>query len=97
MKRYRRKCDEHRTLTSTRVAVRISHAHIVLGMEVTEGSAKIRSAGPSDVEEDYALPIRAGVIPIQTQVGPLIPDRRNLDGFEIPEHIANFQRNRGTG
>ena len=39
-------------------------------MEVTEGSAKIRSAGPSDVEEDYALPIRAGVIPIQTQVGP---------------------------
>ena len=97
MKRYWRKCDEHHTLSSTRVAVRISRAHIVLGMEVTEGSAKIRSAGPSDVEEDYALPIRAGVIPIQTQVGPLIPDRRNLDGFEIPEHIANFQQNRGTG
>lgn len=78
-------------MSSTRVAVRISRAHIVLAIEVTEGSAKIRSAGPSDVEEDYALPIRAGVIPIQTQVGPLIPDWRNLDGFEIPEHIANFQ------
>jgi hypothetical protein len=97
VKRYWRKCDEHHTSSSTRVAVRISRAHIVLAIEVTEGSAKIRSAGPSDVEEDYALPIRAGVIPIQTQVGPLIPDWRNLDGFEIPEHIANFQQNRGTG
>lgn len=65
-------------------------ATMVLGMEITEGSAKIRTGGPSDEEDDYALPIWAGVIPLRTDVGAPSPDPRNLEGVEVPEHVTQF-------
>lgn len=66
-------------------------ATTVLGMEITEGSAKIRTGDPSDDEVDYALPIWAGVIPVRTVVGEPIADPRNLEGVEIPGHVSSFQ------
>ncbi|WP_320177932.1 pyridoxamine 5'-phosphate oxidase family protein [Roseovarius pacificus] len=66
-------------------------ATTVLGMEITEGSAKVRTGHPGDDEEDYALPIWAGVIPVQMQVGDPIPDPRNLDGVEMPDHVTGFR------
>lgn len=66
-------------------------ATMVLGMEIAEGSAKIRTGDPSDDEEDYALPIWAGVVPVHMQVGDPIPDARNLDGVEVPDHVRNFR------
>lgn len=66
-------------------------ATTVLGMEITEGSAKIRTGGPKDDEEDYALPIWAGVIPLETRVAPLQPDERNLPGIEPPAHLTTFR------
>ena len=66
-------------------------ATTVLGMEIAEGSAKIRTGDPSDGEEDYALPIWAGVIPIHTIVGAPIADPRNLEGLEVPDHVTSFQ------
>lgn len=75
--------------------LRLDHAQdikatMVLGMEITEGSAKIRTGGPSDEEDDYALPIWAGVIPLRTDVGAPSPDPRNLEGVEVPEHVTQF-------
>lgn len=66
-------------------------ATTVLGMEITEGSAKVRTGHPGDDEDDYALPIWAGVIPVQMQVGDPIPDPRNLDGVEMPGHVTGFR------
>jgi len=66
-------------------------ATTVLGMEITEGSAKIRTGMPKDDEEDYALPIWAGVIPLETRVGPLQPDPRNLPGIEPPAHLTGYR------
>ncbi|MEM8729982.1 MAG: pyridoxamine 5'-phosphate oxidase family protein [Pseudomonadota bacterium] len=66
-------------------------ATMVLGMEITEGSAKIRAGGPNDEEPDYALPIWAGVVPVQMRVGAPIPDPRNLDGVAMPDHVADFR------
>ncbi|WP_371171383.1 pyridoxamine 5'-phosphate oxidase family protein [Aliiroseovarius sp. 2305UL8-7] len=66
-------------------------ATTVLGMEIAEGSAKIRTGGPSDDEADYALPIWAGVIPVHTTVGAPIADARNLEGLEIPDHVTLFR------
>ena len=65
-------------------------ATMVLGMEITEGSAKIRTGGPSDDEDDYALPIWAGVIPLRTEIGAPSPDPRNLERVETPEHVTRF-------
>lgn len=66
-------------------------ATTVLGMEITEGSAKIRTGMPVDDDEDYALSIWAGVIPLETRVGPLQPDPQNLPGVEPPAHLTDYR------
>jgi uncharacterized protein len=63
-------------------------ATTVLALPLTEASAKIRSGPPKDDEEDYALPIWAGVIPIKMQVLHPVDDRRNLEGILPPDHVT---------
>jgi nitroimidazol reductase NimA-like FMN-containing flavoprotein (pyridoxamine 5'-phosphate oxidase superfamily) len=63
----------------------------VLSLPISEASAKVRDGGPIDDEEDYALPIWAGVIPVKQVVGDLIPDPRNLPDVEPPAHITDFR------
>ena len=65
-------------------------ATTVFGMEIDEGAAKVRSGPPKDDEEDYDLPLWAGVIPTRMETLAPVPDPRNLDGVEMPEHVAKF-------
>ena len=51
-------------------------ATTVLALPIHEVSAKVRTGPPIDDEEDYLLPIWAGVVPIQTRVGEPMPDDR---------------------
>ena len=46
----------------------------VMAMELVEVSAKTRSGGPVDDEEDYALPVWAGVVPLKIESGEPIED-----------------------
>lgn len=66
-------------------------ATTVLGMELKDVSAKVRSGPPGDDEEDYALPIWAGVIPLQTIVGEAMPCPRLIPGVGMPEHVKQFR------
>lgn len=66
-------------------------ATTVLGMKIDEGASKVRAGQPGDDDEDYALPIWAGVLPIRTEFLAPDPDPRNLDGVEMPDHIRNFR------
>lgn len=59
----------------------------VLALPVEEASAKVRSGAPIDDEEDYALPVWAGVVPIATQIGTPIRDARMLP--DVPEIDLN--------
>jgi nitroimidazol reductase NimA-like FMN-containing flavoprotein (pyridoxamine 5'-phosphate oxidase superfamily) len=63
-------------------------ATTVLALPLTEASAKIRSGPPKDDEEDYVLPIWAGVIPMKTQVLQPLDDPRNLKGILPPDHAT---------
>jgi nitroimidazol reductase NimA-like FMN-containing flavoprotein (pyridoxamine 5'-phosphate oxidase superfamily) len=47
----------------------------VLAVPLAEASAKVRTGGPLDKEEDLDLPVWAGVIPITTVRGTPIEDR----------------------
>jgi nitroimidazol reductase NimA-like FMN-containing flavoprotein (pyridoxamine 5'-phosphate oxidase superfamily) len=47
---------------------------LVLALPLTEASAKTRSGPPLDDDEDYALPVWAGVIPISIVRGAPIRD-----------------------
>jgi uncharacterized protein len=61
-------------------------ATTVLSLPLSEASAKIRTGGPKDDDEDYALPIWAGVVPVGLHIGAPINDPRNLAGILPPEH-----------
>jgi hypothetical protein len=71
-------------------------ATTVLRFEIAEASAKVRAAGVSDEEEDYALPVWAGVLPLTLVSGPPMPDPRSLPGIEVPAYVANYSRPRTT-
>ncbi len=53
----------------------------VLALPLSEVSAKVRTGGPIDDDEDYSLPIWAGVVPIRTTVGDPAADARALPGI----------------
>jgi nitroimidazol reductase NimA-like FMN-containing flavoprotein (pyridoxamine 5'-phosphate oxidase superfamily) len=48
----------------------------VLALPLDEVSAKVRTGGPIDDEEDYSLPVWAGVLPVHPQFGEPAPDAR---------------------
>ena len=48
----------------------------VVAVRIEEATAKIRTGGPEDYEEDYALPVWAGVVPIRQMYDDLIDDAR---------------------
>jgi nitroimidazol reductase NimA-like FMN-containing flavoprotein (pyridoxamine 5'-phosphate oxidase superfamily) len=62
-------------------------ATTLLWMPLDEVSAKIRTGGAVDDEEDYGWPCWAGVLPIQAGVGPPEPDARLMPGVEQPRYL----------
>lgn len=65
-------------------------ATTVIGMEIEEASAKMRAAGVGDDEDDYALPIWAGVIPVRTVIGPPEACPRLLPDVPVPDGLSDF-------
>jgi hypothetical protein len=59
----------------------------VLALPIEEASAKVRTGGPIDDEEDYALHVWAGVVPVETKIGTPIGDARMLP--DVPEIDLN--------
>ena len=58
---------------------------VVLALPLEEVAAKVRTGPPADDEEDYALPIWAGIVPIHTQLGEPVADGRVLPGVKTVE------------
>ena len=64
----------------------------VLELPLVEASAKVRTGPPIDDEEDYALPMWAGVVPLKLEAGTPINDPRLPEGIEVPEYARNYER-----
>ena len=67
-------------------------ATAVLAIPIEEASAKIRTGGPLDDEEDYALPAWAGVIPLVNQPLAPEPDVRLAAGISAPAYVTAYAR-----
>jgi uncharacterized protein len=65
-------------------------ATMILGMELNEVSAKVRTGPPGDDEEDYAMPIWAGVVPVRQVFDAAVPCPRQMPGVGIPEHVKQM-------
>jgi len=55
-----------------------------LALPLDEVSAKVRTGPPIDDEEDYALPIWGGVVPVVQTFGEPMPDARVMPGITAP-------------
>jgi nitroimidazol reductase NimA-like FMN-containing flavoprotein (pyridoxamine 5'-phosphate oxidase superfamily) len=68
-------------------------ATTVLKLPIEEASAKIRTGGPVDDEEDYEMNVWAGVLPIKLTPGEPVDDARLKDGLEVPNCVSGYDRN----
>jgi hypothetical protein len=64
----------------------------VLRLPLDEASAKVRTGPPLDDEEDYALPVWAGVVPLKLVAAEPINDPRLPDDIPVPDYAAHYKR-----
>jgi nitroimidazol reductase NimA-like FMN-containing flavoprotein (pyridoxamine 5'-phosphate oxidase superfamily) len=71
-------------------------ATTVLAIPLEEVSAKLRTGPPIDDEEDYALPVWAGVLPLDLAPRPPISDDRLPRDVAVPYYVREYSRKRGA-
>ena len=69
-------------------------ATTVIKMTIDEASAKVRAKTVADDEEDYALPLWAGVIPVAQIVGAEEPCPRLIPGVARPDNLSAYRPGR---
>ncbi|MET0621685.1 MAG: pyridoxamine 5'-phosphate oxidase family protein [Pyrinomonadaceae bacterium] len=72
-------------------------ATTVVALPLAEASAKVRTGPPIDDDEDYALPVWAGVLPLSVEPGEPVPDPRLPEQTPLPDYVERFdlaERNR---
>ncbi len=63
---------------------------LVLSLPISEASAKVRTGGPADDEEDYAMPVWAGVLPLRLTPQEPVADERLAAGIEVPDYVRRY-------
>jgi nitroimidazol reductase NimA-like FMN-containing flavoprotein (pyridoxamine 5'-phosphate oxidase superfamily) len=63
---------------------------LVVSIPIDEASAKVRTGPPLDDEEDYALNVWAGVLPLRLTPSTPIADPRLPSGIEVPMYALDY-------
>jgi nitroimidazol reductase NimA-like FMN-containing flavoprotein (pyridoxamine 5'-phosphate oxidase superfamily) len=67
-------------------------ATAVLAVPLTEVSAKVRNGPVGDEEEDYQLPVWAGILPLEMVPGAPEPDGLLPGDLAVPAHVSGWRR-----
>jgi uncharacterized protein len=67
-------------------------ATTVLSLPLQEVSAKVRTGPPLDDEEDYELPVWAGLIPLRLAAETPVPDPRLTQEIAAPDYATDYRR-----
>ncbi|MDQ4108420.1 MAG: pyridoxamine 5'-phosphate oxidase family protein [Actinomycetota bacterium] len=65
---------------------------LLLALALDEASAKVRTGPPKDYDDDIALPIWAGVLPLHTQTGDPDPSPDLAAGIDVPPSVTGYHR-----
>lgn len=65
---------------------------LVVRLDLNEVSAKIRAGPPQDDEEDYGLPLWAGVVPVELTFGEPVPDSALEGDVATPNYLVGYDR-----
>jgi len=68
----------------------------VLALPLLEVSAKVRTGPPKDDEEDMAIPVWAGELPLRITAGSPVDDPRLLAGISPPAYVTSYSRQTQT-
>src|SRR6266540_4128324 len=68
------------------------HATRVVSIKIDEASAKVRLGPPVDEQEDYLLPVWAGILPLQEVPFLPVQDELQSQGLVLPKYIAQYSR-----
>ena len=63
----------------------------VIAMTIESASAKVSAGMPEDEDEDYAIPVWAGILPLTSRFGDLQADDRVLEGIEPSAVVRALQ------
>jgi len=63
----------------------------VIAIEIESASAKISTGMPDDEEEDYEIPIWAGILPLKTVFTTLQSDERLIEGVEPSDVVRAME------
>jgi nitroimidazol reductase NimA-like FMN-containing flavoprotein (pyridoxamine 5'-phosphate oxidase superfamily) len=66
----------------------------VVALPLDEASAKVRTGPPKDDEDDYALPVWAGELPLRLEPFEPAADPRLAPGIAPPPHVTGWRRGR---
>lgn len=69
----------------------------VVWLPLDEASAKLRTGAPKDDEEDYALSVWAGELPLVLMPQPPVADPRLAAGTPLPAHVSGWRRDPRRG
>ena len=65
----------------------------VLALPISEASAKVRTGPPVDDEEDYAMNVWAGVLPLTVEANEPVPDPRiSSEVKEVPQYLRDYSK-----
>jgi len=65
-------------------------ATLVVSIPIDSASAKVRTGGPIDDDEDYSLDVWAGVVPIKQKFMAAEPDEKLKEGIAMPEYLRDY-------
>ncbi len=68
------------------------NATSVVSIQIDQASAKIRNGPPGDDEADYALPIWAGVLPLEETASRPIRDELMTQELPAPKYVVKYSR-----
>lgn len=68
------------------------NATSVVSIDIGEASAKIRVGPPVDEDEDYVLPVWAGILPLRETPLPPTQDELQSDDIPLPPYITGYVR-----
>lgn len=63
----------------------------VIAVDIESAAAKVSTGMPDDEDEDYAIPVWAGVLPIESRSMTLLDDDRLLEGAEASAAVQALQ------
>lgn len=63
----------------------------VIRLDIESASAKVSAGIPDDEDEDYDIPVWAGVLPLESRLMSLQPDDRVLEGVEPSAVVRSLE------